>query len=85
MLKLPLGIMLGAAWVLQQQAKVTGIPPKITAPFVRKYDENYRLSSDKARKELGYDPVSLEEGFRKTLSWFDLTGDQGLPSKVKKA
>ena len=83
MIRLPLNFMVSAAWIMEQQARVTGLPPKITIPFVRKYHDHYNLSSDKARRELGYTPVSLEEGIRKTLSWLNQRGLPKFDSNVK--
>jgi farnesol dehydrogenase len=65
----PLPLMLGAAGAMTLFAGITGIPPMITPGLVRKYDHNWRLTSDKAISELGYHPVSLETGLSITLHW----------------
>jgi nucleoside-diphosphate-sugar epimerase len=75
MVKIPVTVMLAAASFLEMQATVTGIGPKITAPFVRKYNHQYRLTSDKAVRELGYEITPLETGLRKTLSWLKTLED----------
>ncbi len=67
--RFPLPFMLGAAGAMTLFAKITGIPPMITPGLVRKYSHHWRLSSDKARSELGYNPVSLEKGLSATLHW----------------
>jgi nucleoside-diphosphate-sugar epimerase len=67
--RFPLPFMLGAAGAMTLFAKVTGIPPMITPGLVRKYNHHWKLSSDKAKSELGYDPLSLEKGLSATLQW----------------
>jgi nucleoside-diphosphate-sugar epimerase len=67
--RFPLPFMLGAAGAMTLFARITGIPPMITPGLVRKYDHHWRLSSDKAKSELGYNPVSLEKGLSATLHW----------------
>lgn len=67
--RFPLPFMLGVAGAMTLFAKITGIPPMITPGLVRKYDHQWKLSSDKARSELGYNPISLEEGLSATLQW----------------
>jgi farnesol dehydrogenase len=67
--RFPLPLMLVAAGAMTSLAKVTGNPPMITPGLVRKYNHHWRLSCDKARSELGYDPVSLENGLSATLHW----------------
>jgi nucleoside-diphosphate-sugar epimerase len=73
--RFPLPFMLGAAGAMTLFAKVTGIPPMITPGLVRKYDHHWRLSTDKARSELGYNPVSLENGLSATLHWLRHAAD----------
>jgi nucleoside-diphosphate-sugar epimerase len=31
---------------------------------------NWRVSSDKARRELGFQPTSFREGARRTIAWY---------------
>jgi nucleoside-diphosphate-sugar epimerase len=69
MVHLPLFIMTSAARFMEFQNRVTGIPPLITAGFVKKYLNHWSLSSDKAIRELGYRVTPFEEGVRKTLEW----------------
>jgi len=35
---------------------------------------NWRVSSDKARRELGFSPISFREGARRTLAWYRQIG-----------
>ena len=69
MFHLSLPLMTAAARVMEAQAPVTGIPPLITASFVKKYLSHWSLSSDKAIHELGYKVTSFREGVRRTLEW----------------
>jgi nucleoside-diphosphate-sugar epimerase len=73
--RFPLPLMLGAAGAMTLFAKVTGIPPMITPGLVQKYDHHWRLTSDKAKSELGYNPVSLENGLSATLHWLRHAAD----------
>jgi farnesol dehydrogenase len=77
--KFPLPFMLGAAEAMTLFARLTGIPPMITPGLVRKYNHHWRLSSDKAKSELGYDPVSLEKGLTATLKWLKQESPGPLP------
>ena len=69
MVDLPLFVMQAAAKVMEWQNPITGIPPAITAPWVKKYLHDWCLSSAKAERELGYKITSFEEGVGKTLNW----------------
>jgi len=50
-------------------AKLTGGYPRITPGWMRTFLVDWAYSCDKARKELGYQPVSLEDGLRITCDW----------------
>ncbi|TNE56623.1 MAG: NAD-dependent epimerase/dehydratase family protein [Bacteroidetes bacterium] len=69
MIRLPLPVMMGFAQTQQLLADTFGRRPLITPPFVRKYMRDWPLSSQQAETELGYSPVSLEEGMQRTLEW----------------
>ncbi|MGH2749686.1 MAG: NAD-dependent epimerase/dehydratase family protein [Actinomycetota bacterium] len=49
-------------------SKVMGLPPNIAELVDASDGVTYWASDDKARRELGYSPRSLEEGLRQTLS-----------------
>lgn len=68
---LPTPVMTLAARIMECQNKLTGIPPLITAPWVKKYLDHWRLSSEKAVRELGYDITPFETGVVKTLEWLE--------------
>lgn len=61
------------AYMQLMRAKVFKIPPKITPTFARKYFADYRLSSEKAKSELGYQPGSVGQGIAKTMEWLHET------------
>jgi nucleoside-diphosphate-sugar epimerase len=44
-----------------------GIPPRLTPEFATKYCRDYRLSSDKAIRELGYHITPIRSAIQKTL------------------
>ncbi len=55
-------------------AKTMGKYPLITRPWVDHFLAHWHYSSAKAKKELGYNPVSLEEGIRITIDWLKSEG-----------
>ncbi len=69
MIRLPLPVMMGFARTQQFLADTIGRKPVITPPFVHKFLRNWPLSHQKAETQLGYSPLSLEEGIRRTLAW----------------
>jgi len=74
MVRLPVSLMTAGAKLLEWQATFTDIAPLITAPWVKKYLNHWSLSSRKASEDLGYSPVSFEEGAGITLRWLRETG-----------
>lgn len=71
----PIWLMTAIAVVMEGQASITGIPPLITAPWVRKYLNHWSLSSKKAMTDLGYNCTPFREGARITLEWLKTTGE----------
>ncbi len=69
MVRLPVGLMTAGAKIMEWQASVTGIPPMITAPWVKKYLNHWSLSNHNAMEDLGYNPASFKEGAGITLRW----------------
>ena len=73
---LPIWLMIAMARVMEWQVSMTGIPPLITAPWVKKYLNHWSLSSQKAITELGYHITPLREGVQITLDWLKGSGEQ---------
>jgi nucleoside-diphosphate-sugar epimerase len=69
LIKLPVWAMMLAGNAMQLYSKVTGKPPLLTPPWIKKYYYDWSLSSEKAQRELGYTYISLEEGLQKTVDW----------------
>ena len=71
--KLPLYkfIPLLTAHFLKLWAKATGMYPRITPGWVNTFLVDWKYSCEKAKLELGYAPISLEEGLKRTCEWLD--------------
>ena len=69
LIKMPVWLMMIAGNALQLYTKLTGKPPLLTPPWIKKYYYDWSLSSEKAQRELGYTYISLEEGLQKTIDW----------------
>ncbi|MBQ1337389.1 MAG: NAD-dependent epimerase/dehydratase family protein [Thermoguttaceae bacterium] len=59
------------AHILKLWARLTGVYPRITPGWVRTFLVDWKYSCDKAKKELGYAPIPLEQGLRSTIEWLD--------------
>lgn len=70
--RMPLPVMLSAAWLMKLWAELTGKAPMITPGWVRKYSHNWSVSSEKAIRMLGYTITPYEEGVRKIIKHFHL-------------
>ena len=71
--KVPLWLMLAVASLLKGISTLTGRPPLIVPNLVRKFSHNWIVSSQKAIKELGYQPRGAEEGIKQTVQWIQNT------------
>ena len=69
MFLLPFDLIMMIARIIQFTSNITGWPPAITPAFVRRYNNNWALSSEKAIQELEYKPGTIEEGLKKTIEW----------------
>lgn len=64
-----------AGWWGDLQERVTGNEALINSMRVRwGYCDGYLVSSDKARRELGYDPGPVDVAIRAALDWFEQQG-----------
>jgi farnesol dehydrogenase len=69
MIMIPVSLMFLFSWISIMSARITGRKPLITPGFVRKFLPDWRVSSEKAKKELKYNPVRLEVGIKQTVDW----------------
>lgn len=69
LVKLPYSFMLAAAQLFVLNQKISGRPPLLTPPWVKKYKSHWTLTSEKAERELGYTYRPLEIGLRETIDW----------------
>lgn len=74
LMRLPVRLMIVVAAIMEWQASFTGIPPLITAPWVKKYLNHWSLNIHNAIEDLGYEPKSFSEGAKLTLNWLNQTG-----------
>jgi nucleoside-diphosphate-sugar epimerase len=61
-------IALASAWTALSE--YTGIEPYYPLNLRSYVFNNWRVSSEKARRELGFEPISFREGVRRTLDWY---------------
>jgi dihydroflavonol-4-reductase len=69
-LNIPAGWMLTVARRQTQQAERTGHEPYYPLNLANYVFNDWRVSSAKARAELGFVPTPFEEGARQTLEWY---------------
>ncbi|MBS1730667.1 MAG: SDR family oxidoreductase [Bacteroidetes bacterium] len=81
LIKLPLPVMLLAGQMMLLKTRLTGKPPLLTPVWIKKYSLNWALDCEKAKHDLGYSYISLEEGLTKTMDW--LKEKSNLPSANK--
>ncbi|MDO5309059.1 MAG: NAD-dependent epimerase/dehydratase family protein [Planctomycetia bacterium] len=57
--------------ILKSWADLTGVYPRITPGWVKTFLVDWKYTCDKAKRELGYAPIPLEDGLRLTCEWLD--------------
>lgn len=67
--KIPLWIMLAAAGVMKGISRISGRPPLIVPNLVKKFNHNWIVSSEKAIRDLGYQPINAHKGIQHTVQW----------------
>ncbi len=70
------GLPLLFAWVQKKRAEWFGVYPQITPDWVRLFTVDWAQSSEKARRELGYEPLPLAEGLQRTWQWLEQVRSQ---------
>jgi dihydroflavonol-4-reductase len=68
-IRLPTGVVLPIAYVAEAVARITGRPGRITVEGVRMARKRMFFSSDKARRELGYEWRAPTEALRDAIAW----------------
>lgn len=69
MFTVPVFIIVGASYLLKWTADVTGVPPKITPGFAKKYVHDWGIDLSKARKHLGYTVTPIHDAVKRTLDY----------------
>lgn len=70
-LKVPYPLMISAAALMKLFSRITGRPPLIVPGLIRKYNHNWVVSSEKAVRELGYEPIDVLRGIKHTVEWLN--------------
>jgi len=76
LIKIPLFIGISIAAMMLAIAKLTGRMPLITPGLLKRYSYHWAVSSEKAKSELGYDPVDFRKGLRKTVEWLQTINNE---------
>ncbi|MCD6200472.1 MAG: SDR family oxidoreductase [Bacteroidales bacterium] len=71
LLPIPLSVMLVVSWGLSAGARIFNFHPLITPDWVKKYFFDWKLSSEKAHRELGYEYTPFREALHKTVLFLD--------------
>lgn len=67
--KIPLPIAIGSAWVVESFCRIIKAKPMFTVYAIKVLQSNCEISSDKAKKELGYKARSMKESIEDGLNW----------------
>lgn len=70
---------ISAARVLEVLSTVTRAEPFWPLNLRSYVYNNWRVSSEKARRELGFAPISFEDGARRTIAWYQAGQPDDLP------
>ncbi len=71
LIKFPVWAMMFAGNTIELYTKLTGKPPLLTPPWIKKYYFDWSIDSSKAQHELGYSYIPLKDGLRKTIDWLN--------------
>ncbi len=69
--KVPLGLLKGYTWMQDVMADLFGRRPRLTSAEIEIFKHDWAYNSEKAIRRLGYSPLPLEEGLKRTLAWLD--------------
>lgn len=73
-LKIPHNAIIPFAWMAEQVARVTGSEPFATVDSIRMAKKNMFFSSNKARRQLDYQPRPAQQGVADAIQWFQDNG-----------
>ena len=69
-IRIPHEVAMGIAYATEAWARVSGKPPQVTRDGVRMSRKKMYFTSDKARKELGFEPRPAVRAVEDAVSWF---------------
>ena len=72
--RIPWVVALAAGAAMTGWANVTGKPPRAPLDAVRMARKKMFVSTETARRELGFNPSPAEKGLRNAVEWFDANG-----------
>jgi dihydroflavonol-4-reductase len=73
-IKIPIPIAIGSAWALESVCRVIKAKPMFTVYAIKVLQSNCDISSEKAKRELGYTARSMSESIRDGLEWLKDNG-----------
>ncbi len=69
-INVPAAPMLALAWIWTKLADLIGREPYYPLTLASYVFYDWKVSSEKAKRELGFEPTPFEEGVRRTLEWY---------------
>lgn len=70
---------------LEKAFEALNVPPMLNEYAVRKLCENCNFSCEKARRELGYEPMTLEQSLTDTVAWMkEVAAEKEAAKEAKK-
>jgi nucleoside-diphosphate-sugar epimerase len=69
-LSIPIWLSKLLAFLMERISRIYGSEPRLTTSMVKYLTESRAYDITKAKKELGYKPLRLEEGIKKTVEWY---------------
>jgi len=70
-IKVPIFLVFTLTWIQVIVSNLFGKPPQVTSGWVKKSLNDWNTSNEKAMQVLGYKPINLETGIKKTLNWLN--------------
>ena len=73
-IRIPYAVAYVAALASTGWAELSGQPPRVPLEAVRMAGKKMWVSSDKAKRELGYEPTSVDAALKRAVDWFQGNG-----------